>query len=113
MQRSPERIGRKLGKTTGWIHRSSLRMKGIRMMPGVAYNQINEDGVLVSDHEGNPQQIEAGTVVLCTGQIPEQTLASELSGIGRAFHLIGGSKNTAGLDAKIAIDQGTRLAVTL
>ena len=113
MQRSTERVGRKLGKTTGWIHRSSLRMKGIRMMPGVTYNQINEKGVLVSDQKGNTQQVEAGTVVLCTGQVPEQELASELSGSGKEFHLIGGSKNTVGLDAKIAIDQGTRLAITL
>ena len=113
MQRSTNRIGRKLGKTTGWIHRSSLQMKGVRMITGVTYDQINENGILISDQEGNIQQIEAGTVVLCTGQSPEQGLANELSGIGRKFHLIGGSKNTTGLNAKIAIDQGTRLAVSI
>ena len=113
MQRSSNRIGRKLGKTTGWIHRSSLQMKGVRMMAGVTYDQVNEKGILITNHEGKSEQIEAGTVVLCTGQNSEQGLANELTEIGREFHLIGGSKNTAGLDAKIAIDQGTRLAVTL
>ncbi len=113
MQRSGNRIGRKLGKTTGWIHRSSLQMKGVRMMAGVTYNQINKKGILITNHEGKSEQIEAGTVVLCTGQNPEQGLANELSDIGREFHLIGGSKNTVGLDAKIAIGQATRLAVNL
>ncbi len=113
MQRSSDRIGRKLGKTTGWIHRSSLRMKGVRMLTGVTYNQINEKGILITNHEGDTEQIEAGTVVLCTGQKPESSLATELFRIGQEYHLIGGSKNTTGLDAKIAIDQGTRLAITL
>ena len=80
------------------------------MMAGVTYNQINEKGILITNHEGATQQIDAGTVVLCTGQRPELSLATDLNRVGQEFYLIGGSKNTVGLDAKIAIDQGTRLA---
>ncbi len=83
------------------------------MMAGVTYNQINGKGILITNQGGESEQIEAGNVVLCTGQNPEQGLANELSKIGKEFHLIGGSKQTAGLDTKIAIDQDRRSAVTL
>ena len=113
MQRSKERPGKKLGKTTGWIHRASLQMKGVKMLTGVNYEHINEDGILIQSKRDEHIQIEVDMIVLCTGQKPERALADELANRGIGFHLIGGADKTDGLDAKIAINQGTRLGSRL
>ncbi len=115
MQRSPGKVGRRLGKTTGWIHRLTLRMKGVKMLAGVNYERIDENGVHVSFGEAreNPMLIEADNVVLCTGQISERSLAERLEAAGMTVHVIGGADVAAELDAKRAIDQGVRLAATL
>ncbi len=115
MQRSPGKVGRRLGKTTGWIHRLTLRMKGVKMLAGVHYERIDEKGVHVSFGEAreNPMLIEADNVVLCTGQLSERRLAERLETAGVPVHVIGGADVAAELDAKRAIDQGVRLAASL
>jgi len=115
LQRKPEKPGKRLGKTTGWIHRAALKMKGVKMIAGVNYERIDSDGLHITFGEAreNPTLIEADTVVLCAGQIPERSLADVLSAKGRAPHVIGGADVAAELDAKRAIDQGARLAATL
>ena len=115
LQRKAERVGKRLGKTTGWIHRASLKMKGVEMIGGVTYERIDEKGLYVSFGEARetPTLIEADTIVLCAGQLPERSLADALEARGVACHVIGGADVAAELDAKRAIDQGTRLAATL
>ena len=104
---------KKLGKTTGWIHRAALQMKDVNMVAGVNYEGIDEKGVSVSFGEAreNPKVIPADSVVLCAGQISERALADVLIQAGRPVHVIGGADVAAELDAKRAIDQGVRLAL--
>ena len=113
LQRKAEKHGKRLGKTTGWIHRTALQMKGVNMIGGVNYEIIDESGVHVSFGESreNPKVIPADTVVLCAGQVSERSLADSLIEEGRSVHVIGGADLAAELDAKRAIDQGVRLAL--
>ena len=115
LQRKSEKLGKRLGKTTGWIHRATLQMKGVKMIGGVNYEQIDAQGLHVSDGEAreNPRVIEVDTVVMCAGQVPMRKLADELEKVGRSPHVIGGADVAAELDAKRAINQGTRLAAAL
>ena len=112
LQRKPERPGRRLGKTTGWIHRAALQMKGVKMLGGVSYDAITPEGLAVTIN-GTAQVIPADTVVICAGQDPERSLLPALHAQGVEVHLIGGADVAAELDAKRAIDHGTRLAATL
>ena len=115
LQRKPERVGKRLGKTTGWIHRAELRMRGVEMLAGANYERIDADGLHVSFGDGreDPRVIACDTVVLCAGQESERSLADSLAAQGVTAHVIGGADVAAELDAKRAIDQGTRLAATL
>lgn len=115
LQRKAEKHGKRLGKTTGWIHRASLKMKDVNFVGGVNYERIDDQGLHVSFGEAreNPQVIPADTVVLCAGQNPLRELADALEAKGTPCHVIGGADVAAELDAKRAIDQGTRLAATL
>ncbi len=115
LQRKAQKLGKGLGKTTGWIHRAGLQMKNVQMVGGVNYEKIDAAGLHVSDGEAreNPRVIPADTIVLCAGQIPERTLADDLIAAGRSVHVIGGADVASELDAKRAIDQGTRLAAHL
>ena len=115
LQRKPEKPGRKLGKTTGWIHRASLQMKGVTMKGGVNYERITDKGLEISFGEAreNPTLIEVDTIVLCAGQVSDRSLADDLIAAGRSVHIIGGADVAAELDGKRAIDQGTRLAARL
>lgn len=115
LQRKNERPGKRLGKTTGWIHRAALKMKQVKMLSGVNYEQITPEGLHISYGEAreNPALIEVDTIVLCAGQLPERSLADALEAQGRTPHIIGGADFAAELDAKRAIDQGTRLAAAL
>ena len=115
LQRKAQKLGKNLGKTTGWIHRASLQMKDVKMVGGVNYERIDQSGLHISFGEAreNPQVIEADTVVLCAGQLPERSLADEMEARGKTVHVIGGADVAAELDAKRAIDQGTRLASTI
>jgi len=115
LQRKKQAHGKGLGKTTGWIHRATLKMKGVTFVGGVNYEKIDADGLHVSFGEAreNPTLIAADTVVLCAGQVSERSLADALAAKGIAAHVIGGADVAAELDAKRAIDQGTRLAAAL
>ncbi len=114
LQRKAQKMGKGLGKTTGWIHRASLKMKKVRQVTGVRYDRIDAAGLHVSAEDAtDPALIEADTIVLCAGQVSERSLADALQAAGREVHVIGGADVAAELDAKRAIDQGTRLAATL
>ena len=112
LQRKPGKVGAGLGKTTGWIHRTELARRGVQMVPGAEYRGIDDDGLHIGVG-GEARTIPVDTVVLCTGQDPERGLHAELAARGLAAHLIGGADVAAELDAKRAIDQGTRLAASL
>jgi 2,4-dienoyl-CoA reductase (NADPH2) len=115
LQRKASKHGKGLGKTTGWIHRAALRMKNVNFVGGVNYERIEKRGLMVSFGEAreNPTLIEADTIVLCAGQLPARSLADALIEAGKTPHVIGGADVAAELDAKRAINQGTRLAATL
>lgn len=115
LQRRAGKPGAGLGKTTGWIHRTALKMKRVQMIGGVNYERIADQGLLISHgpRREDPQWIECDHVVLCTGQVPLRALADELSAQGRQVHVIGGAREAGELDAKRAIDEAARLACTL
>ncbi|KQW35451.1 NADPH-dependent 2,4-dienoyl-CoA reductase [Rhizobacter sp. Root404] len=115
LQRKSGKLGKGLGKTTGWIHRAALQMKQVEMIGGVNYERIGPQGLFVTygDKRADGQLIECDTVVLCAGQEPLRELLAPLKAAGIRTHLIGGADEAAELDAKRAIDQGTRLAATL
>ncbi len=115
LQRKAEKLGKRLGKTTGWIHRAALKLKNVEMIGGVNYERIDNAGLHISTGEAreNPQVLDVDTVVLCAGQLPQRSLADKLIAGGLTPHIIGGADVAAELDAKRAIDQGTRLAASL
>ncbi len=115
LQRKAKALGKGLGKTTGWIHRAALKMKNVQMIGGVNYEKIDDQGLHISFGEAreNPQVIEVDNVILCAGQLSDRTLADALEEEGVTCHVIGGADVAAELDAKRAINQGTRLAATL
>ena len=115
LQRKAGKLGKGLGKTTGWIHRAALQMKQVQMVAGVNYERITPQGLFISHgvHQSAGELIECDTVVLCAGQEPLRELQDPLRAAGVTVHLIGGADEAGELDAKRAIDQGTRLAATL
>ena len=115
LQRKLEKPGRRLGKTTGWIHRASLQMRGVRTMSGVTYERIDGSGLHISHGPARerPELVACDTVVLCAGQVSERSLADALLAAGRSVHVIGGADVAAELDAKRAIAQGARLAASI
>ncbi|MDH5209982.1 MAG: NADPH-dependent 2,4-dienoyl-CoA reductase [Burkholderiaceae bacterium] len=115
LQRKAGKLGKGLGKTTGWIHRAALLMKNVEMIGGVNYERITPEGLFVTygEQRKDGQLIECDTVVLCAGQEPLRELQAPLLAAGVPVHLIGGADEAAELDAKRAIDQGTRLAALL
>ncbi|WP_171233439.1 NADPH-dependent 2,4-dienoyl-CoA reductase [Ruegeria sp. HKCCA4812] len=112
LQRKKQAHGKGLGKTTGWIHRATLKMKDVNFVGGVNYERIDDEGLHVSfgEERADPTVIKADTIVLCAGQVPERSLADALIERGITPHVIGGADVAAELDAKRAINQGTRLA---
>uniref|UniRef100_A0AAU2VIH2 NADPH-dependent 2,4-dienoyl-CoA reductase n=1 Tax=Streptomyces sp. NBC_00008 TaxID=2903610 RepID=A0AAU2VIH2_9ACTN len=112
LQRKASKVGAGLGKTTGWIHRTELRHRGVTMLAGVGYERIDDDGLHVTV-DGEQRLLPVDTVVLCAGQEPRRELYEELVAAGRPAHLIGGADVAAELDAKRAIRQGTELAAAL
>jgi len=115
LQRKAGKLGAGLGKTTGWIHRTALKHKGVEMVGDINYEGIGDQGLLVShgDKRTDPTWIACDNVVLCAGQLPHRPLADELTGQGRTVHVIGGALEAGELDAKRAIDQAARLAARL
>ncbi|ATL25841.1 NADPH-dependent 2,4-dienoyl-CoA reductase [Streptomyces formicae] len=112
LQRKTSKVGQGLGKTTGWIHRTELRHRGVAMVAGATYDLIDDAGLHITV-DGHSSVIPVDTVVLCTGQEPRRGLYEELLAAGRSVHLIGGADVAAELDAKRAIKQGTELAAAL
>ncbi|MEJ2577894.1 MAG: FAD-dependent oxidoreductase, partial [Kineosporiaceae bacterium] len=112
LQRRTGRVGAGLGRTTGWVHRAALRARGVEFVSGVTYTGIDADGLHLTV-AGRPRLIEADDVVLCAGQVPNRDLSEELAAAGVRAHLIGGAREAGELDAKRAIEEGTRLGLTL
>ena len=115
LQRKAQKMGKNLGKTTGWIHRTALKMKGVEMISGVTYHKISDKGLYISRENGEamPELLEVDTIVLCAGQVSNSGLYDDLKSSGVDCYLIGGAKNAGELDAKRAIDQGTRIALSI
>jgi len=112
LQRTAGRPGKRLNKTTGWVHRAALKAKGVKMMGGVTYEKIDDAGLHIT-LDGKPQTLGVDNVIICAGQEPNRRLADELIALGTPVHVIGGADVAAELDAKRAIRQATELAATL
>lgn len=112
LQRKPDKMGATLGKTTGWIHRITLKQRKVIMINGAAYDKIDDDGLHIKLKDG-PRCLEVDTVIICAGQEPRRDLKDELDIAGVPTHLIGGADLAVELDAKRAIDQGARLAAKI
>ncbi|CAI1988335.1 2,4-dienoyl-CoA reductase [NADPH] [Serratia fonticola] len=112
LQRKTSKVGESLGKTTGWIHRTSLAVRGVKMLNSVNYQRIDDEGLHILRAE-QESCLPVDTVVICAGQEPRRELQLPLLEMGKTVHLIGGADVAAELDARRAIDQGTRLAMAL
>ncbi|HIY40718.1 MAG TPA: NADPH-dependent 2,4-dienoyl-CoA reductase [Candidatus Nocardiopsis merdipullorum] len=112
LQRKTSKLGKDLGKTTGWIHRLELRNRNVDMIAGASYEKVDDEGLHITV-DGETRVLGVDNVVLCAGQDPRRDLADELAALGVEAHVIGGADVAAELDAKRAIDQGTRLAAAL
>ena len=110
LQRKKSKVGNGLGKTTGWIHRTGLKNKHVQMISAVEYLAVDDKGLHIRVADGEPQVLPVDTVIVCAGQDPLRELQAELEAAGRQVHLIGGADVAAELDAKRAINQGSRLA---
>ncbi|QFU85811.1 NADPH-dependent 2,4-dienoyl-CoA reductase [Amycolatopsis sp. YIM 10] len=113
LQRKAERIGKGLGKTSGWVHRAALKAKGVEQLTGVNYERIDDEGLHLTFGKNRERSrvLDVDTVVVCAGQEPVRELADQLNGL--PVHLIGGAEVAAELDAKRAIEQGTLLAARI
>ena len=112
LQRTAGRPGKRLNKTTGWVHRAALKAKGVQMLGGVTYERIDDAGLHVTI-DGRPQTLAVDNVVICAGQERNRSLADQLIALGATVHVIGGADVAAELDAKRAIAQATKLAAGL
>ena len=112
LQRKSSKVGEGLAKTTGWIRRTLLKQRGVRMLAGVEYVRIDDAGLHVVV-DGKPQVLDVDTVVICAGQEPRRELVAALEAAGKRPALVGGADVAAELDAKRAIEQGTRVALAL
>ena len=113
LQRKASKVGDGLGKTTGWIHRTGLKNKQVQMLNSVDYLKIDDQGLHIRVAQGEPQVLAVDNVVICAGQDPLRELYEGLLAAGQSVHLIGGADVAAELDAKRAINQGSRLAAEL
>ena len=118
LQRKTSKVGKNLGKTTGWVHRTSLRHRNVQMIPGVSYRKIDDDGLHITitpkgGEQGEDTLLPVDTIIICAGQEPLRELQAGLESAGMPVHLIGGADVAAELDAKRAINQGCRLAAEI
>ena len=113
LQRKKSKVGDGLGKTTGWIHRTGLKNKDVQMLNSVEYLKVDDTGLHIRIGEGEPRVLPVDTVIVCAGQDPLRELQAGLEAAGQTVHLIGGADVAAELDAKRAINQGSRLAAAL
>jgi 2,4-dienoyl-CoA reductase (NADPH2) len=112
LQRKTGKIGESLGKTTGWIHRLTLKQRHVTMINAVTYSKIDDKGLHIT-LKGKPQILDVDTIVICAGQESNRDLKEGLESAGMTVHLIGGAELAVELDAKRAIDQGARLAAAI
>ena len=112
VQRKTTPIGIGLGKTSGWAHRAVLKQSGVEQVSGATYDRVDDAGLHVTV-DGEPRVLDVDHVVLCAGQESVRDLYDDLVDAGAEPHLIGGADVAAELDAKRAIEQGTRLAAAL
>lgn len=112
LQRKSGKLGNNLGKTTGWIHRLSLDKQNVEKISGCKYLELNDDGFLIQQNE-TQRILDVDTIVMCAGQEPLNELYENLKNIHKKVFVIGGAFAAAELDAKRAIDQGTRLAAVI
>ncbi|WP_145540056.1 NADPH-dependent 2,4-dienoyl-CoA reductase [Yersinia alsatica] len=112
LQRKTSKVGEGLGKTTGWIHRTSLAMRGVKMLNSVRYDAIDDEGLHITRAE-QVSCLPVDTIIICAGQEPRRELHQPLLDMGKTVHLIGGADIAAELDARRAIDQATRLALAI
>ncbi|MFN8264317.1 MAG: NADPH-dependent 2,4-dienoyl-CoA reductase [Chitinophagales bacterium] len=112
-QRTEGKVGAKLGKTTGWIHRTTLKMKKVKMIAGVEYTKIDDEGLHYIDKNKMPQVLACDNVVVCAGQLSQRELEQPLKDLGKTVHVIGGAYEAGELDAKRAINQAARLAAVV
>lgn len=112
LQRKTSKVGKGLGKTSGWVHRATLKKKGVHMLAGVTYKKVDDQGLWIEIDE-QEQLLPVDHVVVCAGQLPLRDLQHELEQAGQKVHLIGGADVAAELDAKRAIRQGAELAAEL
>lgn len=111
LQRQSGQPGNRLGKTTGWIHRTRLKKQGVHLWGGVEYLQINDEGLHIR-RDGAELCLPVDNIIICAGQEPQRELQSALQALGKPLHLIGGAETAAQLDAKHAIKAGTDLALS-
>ncbi len=111
LQRKTTKVGDGLGKTTGWIHRLTLKNKGVNMLHGVEYKKVDDEGLHIQV-KGQSRVLKVDNVILCAGQMPQRELEAALKDKVEV-HLIGGAQEAAELDAKRAIKAGTLLATQL
>lgn len=112
-QRTAGKVGAKLGKTTGWIHRATLKMKKVKMIAGVEYTKIDDQGLHFIDKNKTPQVYKCDNVVVCAGQISLRELEQPLLALGKTVHVIGGAYEAGELDAKRAINQAAYVAASV
>ncbi len=112
LQRKADAVGAGLGKTTGWIHRTGLKNRQVKMLAGVQYDKVDDQGLHITV-DGKPSVLEVDHVVICAGQESFTAMYEQLKEDGKNVHLIGGAKEAGELDAKRAIRQGAELAATL
>jgi len=112
LQRKTNKIGETLGKTTGWIHRITLKQRNVAMINGVTYTRIGDRGLHITLKDV-PKVLEVDTVIICAGQESLRDIKDELENEGMPVHLIGGAEFAVELDAERAIDQGARLAAKI
>ena len=114
MQRSPGKVGARLGKTTGWIHRSTLKHKGVRFESDLKYDHIDSEGLhIIRNGHTETECIKADTVIICAGQTSNRDLEQSIRQNGQDPIIIGGANVAAELDAKRAIDEGIRKAASI
>ncbi|WP_114325612.1 FAD-dependent oxidoreductase [Candidatus Colwellia aromaticivorans] len=112
LQRKTTKVGKGLGKTSGWVHRANLIKHGVKMLPGVSYKSITDNGLLI-EIDGKEQLLAVDNVIICAGQESNRELQQALENGGMSVHLIGGANVAAELDAKRAIRQAAELAMVI
>jgi len=112
LQRKPSRPGKDLGKTTGWIHRTSLKARGVEAIAGVGYRKVDNGGLHIAV-DRRAKVLDVDSVIICAGQEPRRDLVTGLEKAGLSYSLVGGADQALELDAKRAIEQASRLAAEL